>query len=119
MIAKSNSSNNKHLIPKFDSIWIKGFFCSQDLNKHIYDEDGKIDYDKASNGGRLILDLLESKRYELVNSSEKVINGPYTHYSPESPNNDTKKSVLDLFIVSTGLSKHVDSPVHTKKHPKE
>ena len=40
-----------------------------------------------------------------------VENGPYTREDPADPDCDSKKSVLDLIIMSKSLAKYVDSLV--------
>ena len=52
--------------------------------------------------------LLLIIRYCLINSSDKVIGGPFTRYDPANPLEDAKKSVLDLCIVSQELFDYVD-----------
>ena len=59
-------------------------------------------------GGKLVEDLLATEKYVLINSSDKVIIGPYTRYDPSAPDKDSKKSVLDLFIISKELNKYVE-----------
>ena len=54
---------------------------------------------KVSFGGSLVNELLESGKYVLVNSLDKVTGGPWTRIYPANPN---KKSVLDLVTVSEG-----------------
>ena len=63
---------------------------------------------QPSYGGSLICSLLETGRFCLVNSSSKVIGGPYTRYDPADPANDDKQSILDLCIVSSQLMHYVD-----------
>ena len=43
-----------------------------------------------------------------VNAMDNVINGPYTRYDPAAPDDEKKKSTLDLFIISKQLERHVD-----------
>ena len=80
-----------------------------DFNKHI----GEViegNHSKTTEGGKLIKDLLRDDRYVLLNSlREKVKGGPFTRVDPADPNNDDKKSCLDLIIVSRSLVKYVES----------
>ena len=80
-----------------------------DLNKHIEREITKNPNDKITFGGRLLLELLDTDRYKLINGTEVEQGGPYTRYDPSSPNDDEKKSILDLFIVSKNLCKYIDN----------
>ena len=80
-----------------------------DLNRpHIGGLVDKND-DKLSYGGSLIVDLLSSNQYDLVNLSNKTTGGPHTRYSPEDYSDVSKRSCLDLCIVSSGLSPYVKS----------
>lgn len=85
------------------------YFCLiGDLNRHI----GKIipgNRDKVTFGGKKIVHLVESGMYKVINASELVIGGPFTRYDPSDPFNDSKKSALDLCIVSAELSEFVDT----------
>ena len=45
----------------------------------------------------------------LVNASEKATGGPFTRYEPCDPNNNSRKSVLDLVIVSSELETYIES----------
>ena len=79
-----------------------------DFNKHL----GSIIKDnnpKVSHGGKMLNDFLSSDKYVLVNSSDKVSGKPFTRYEPSDPNNEEKKSTLDLVIVSKGLYEYVES----------
>ena len=49
-------------------------------------------------------ELLLSGDFSLVNSSSKVIGGPFTRFDPSDPDN---KSCLDLVIVSVNMNKYV------------
>ena len=85
-----------------------------DMNKHV----GNIikdNHDKISHGGKLIRELLNTKKYVLVNSSNKVKGGPFTRYNPSNPNDNEFKSCLDLIIVSRDLFKHVDEVLIDKE----
>ena len=52
---------------------------------------------------------MDTGNYKLVNTSDKVSGGPFTRVDPGDPNDDTKKSVLDLCIVSKELNNYVKS----------
>ena len=62
-----------------------------DMNKHVGDliEGNSC---KISYGGQLIRDFLKSEKYHLVNSSKKVVGGPFTRYDPSDPTSNQKKS---------------------------
>ena len=80
-----------------------------DLNVHLADKIKGTNKDKLTLGGSMLLDFLDNENYELINATDLVINGPNTRYDPSSPDNEEKKSALDLFIISKDLLKHVDS----------
>ena len=60
--------------------------------------------DKVSAGGRLIRDFLENDNYVLVNSTDKMVDGPFTRIDPAD---ESRKSCLDLIIMSKNLFKYV------------
>ena len=79
-----------------------------DANKHIGDMiEGNNE--KVSKGGELIREFLKDDDYVLVNGTSKVIGGPFTRVDPADPDNDSKKSCLDLVIMSRKLFNFVDS----------
>ena len=78
-----------------------------DANRHLGNY-VKGNHPKTTFGGKLILDLLKSEEYVLVNATDLVVNGPFTHYSPSEPNNPSKKSLLDIIIVSKNFFKYID-----------
>ena len=80
-----------------------------DLNRHVGDIIEGNENDKVSFGGQQIKDLIDTGKYTLVNASKKVIGGPFTRYDPSDPDNDDKKSVLSLCIVSNELFAYVDT----------
>ena len=83
------------------------------MNKHVGDIiEGHRD--KVTFGGRLIRKLLETEKYELVNSTKKVVGGPFTRYDPADPKCLRKKSCLGLVIVSKELSSYVEKLVIDK-----
>ena len=85
-----------------------------DMNKHV----GNIikdNHTKVSHGGKLLRELLNTKKYILVNSTNKVKGGPFTRYNPSNPDDDEFKSCLDLIIVSRDLFKHVDEVLIDKE----
>ena len=79
-----------------------------DLNLHC----GSIvkeNHEKTTIRGKLLRNLLKNKDYVLVNATDKTIGGPFTRYDRTDPSNDGKKSLLDYFIVSSSISKYIDS----------
>lgn len=52
--------------------------------------------------------MIESERYCLINAPEKTIGGPFTRYDPADPENELKRSVLDLVITSVELADFVE-----------
>ena len=80
------------------------FLLIGDLNKRIdFEDSGK----KDSHGGKLVRELLNNGEYILVNKTSKTVGGPYTRYTPEDPNDNNRKSMLDLVIASKNLSKYI------------
>ena len=65
--------------------------------------------ERVSYRGKQLVKLLETGKYILVNSSNLSSGGPYTWYDPSDPKNDSKKSILDLCLVSEDLFLHVES----------
>ena len=86
-----------------------------DLNRHIGDMVEGNEKDKISFGGNLIKDWLETGSYVLVNASNKCVGGPFTRYDPADPNNDEKKSLLSLCIVSKELFPFIEKLVIDKE----
>ena len=78
-----------------------------DANRHIGNYVNG-NHPKTSCGGKLILDLVKGNEYVLVNATDVVVNGPFTHYNPTDPNNVSKKSLLDLVIVSKGIVPYIE-----------
>ena len=77
-----------------------------DINKHVGDIiDGN--HEKVTFGGQLIRNMLKSDKFVLVNSTSKVVGGPFTRYDPSDPKCEIKKSCLDLAIISKELLKYV------------
>ena len=79
-----------------------------DLNRHISNTVVKENHDKVSVGGKLLVEFLQNDRYVLVNATDKLSGGIFTRYDKSDPSNDSKKSLLDLIIVSKNLMKYVD-----------
>ena len=52
--------------------------------------------------------MLESEEYVLVNATDKTKGGPFTRFDRTSPNDDSKKSLLDLVIVSSHLARYIE-----------
>ena len=78
-----------------------------DLNRHI----GlavENNHEKTTLGGKLLLSLLDNEEYVLVNALDKTKGGPFTRFDRRSPNDDSKKSLLDLVIVSRNLLRYVE-----------
>ena len=84
-----------------------------DMNRHLGPYIVGNEKDKLSFGGKQILDLVDSD-YTLVNASSKVVGGPFTRYNPSDPDNESKKSILSLCIVSNDLVKFIDSLIIDK-----
>ena len=85
-----------------------------DMNKHV----GDIipgNHPKCSFGGKLVRKLLSTGKYILVNASSKVEGGPFTRYDPAKPDDEERKSCLELVIVSKNLSKYVEKLTIDKK----
>ena len=86
-----------------------------DLNRLI----GNGEYGVKSNnpkvtfGGSLILDLLKTENFLLLNSSESCVGGPFTRIDPS---NEAIKSCLDLCIISIGLKKYFEKMIIDKEH---
>ena len=74
-----------------------------DLNKQVGDII-KGNTIKESFGGKLIKDLIDTKKYILVNATSKVVGGPFTRFDPANPD---RKSCIDLVMISKELFKHV------------
>ena len=78
-----------------------------DLNCHVGDIIEGNDTD-ISVGGDLIRNLLSTEHYILVNSTDKTEGGPHTRFDPSDPQCLSKKSCLDLAIISSEVMKYVD-----------
>ena len=79
-----------------------------DLNRHIGKKLVPGNHNKVTHAGKLLLGLLEKESLTLVNSTDKVINGPFTRYDVADPDNNVKKSLLDIVVISAELRKYVD-----------
>ena len=77
-----------------------------DFNRHVgnYIKDN---HNKETYAGKLLKDFLDKEDYVLVNATNKVKNGPFTRYDVADPNNDSKKSTLDLVVVSKDLAEYI------------
>ena len=73
-----------------------------DFNKHIGNV-VKDNHDKVTAGGKLVREFLLNEKYVLLNSCDMVENGPFTRIDPSDPNNNERKSCLDLVIMSKYL----------------
>ena len=102
--------NWEKVLQAIDKIESKGelLILQGDLNKHLSIDVPGLKDSRVTYGGKLVDDLIATEKYVVINSSDKVINGPYTRYDPSAPDKDSKKSVLDIFIVSKDLSKFVE-----------
>ena len=78
-----------------------------DVNRHV----GSIvpgNHAKTSVGGKLLIDLLNDGNYVLINALDEVTSGgPFTRYDVGDPNNDAKKSLLDVVIASKALVPYI------------
>ena len=81
-----------------------------DLNKAVGDIIPKNN-PKVSVGGAMVRELIETGKYALANASSKVIGGPNTRYQPGAYLDITKRSCLDLCIVSKSLEKYIETVV--------
>ena len=79
-----------------------------DVNRHV----GDIipgNHDKTSPGGKLLLDLIHTGEYALVNALGVAAGGPFTRYDINDPDNDDKKSAIDLVVVSSALVPFIET----------
>ena len=79
-----------------------------DLNRHISNSVVKENHPKLSVAGKLLLEFLENDKYVLVNATDKTTGGVFTRYDKSDPNDDAKKSLLDMVIVSKDLLKYIE-----------
>ena len=81
-----------------------------DLNRHIGSDHLGVsgNHDKISYGGSLVRDLIDTGDVILVNNTEKVEGGPFTRKDPSFPNDEKKKSCLDLVLISKDLYRCVE-----------
>jgi hypothetical protein len=77
-----------------------------DFNKHIGNDNLGVSGNNGdiSYGGTLVRDLLSTGDYLLINNTEKSVGGPFTRFDPA---NKTRKSCLELVIVSASLEPFV------------
>ena len=80
----------------------------RNLNCHISNTVIKENHPKLSVAGKLLLEFLENDKYVLVNATDKTTGGVFTRYDRSDPNNDAKKSLLDMVIVSKDLLKYIE-----------
>ena len=84
-----------------------------DMNKHVGDIiEGN--HTKITFGGQLIRELLNTKKYVLLNSTNKVRGGPFTRFNPAALENEEMKSCFDLIVISKELLKYVEEVVIDK-----
>ena len=81
-----------------------------DMNKAVGNDHlgVKDNHPKISRGGKYIREFLDNNNYTLVNNLPITVNGPFTRYDPGDPNNEEKKSCLDLVIISNDLLPFVE-----------
>ena len=93
------------VLAKKESLVILG-----DMNKHIGSDHLGVagNHDKVTYGGTLVRDLIENGDMILVNNTEKAEGGPFTRKDPSQPQDDNKKSCLDLALVSKDLFRYID-----------
>ena len=108
--AKNNEVEDRwyRIVTKLKKVEYKGEYSVVigDMNKHVGDIiEGN--HEKVTHGGKLIRELLNTKKYVLINSTNKVKGGPFTRYDPAAPNEEDSKSCLDLIMVSRELLKYV------------
>ena len=99
------------VLSKGESLVILG-----DLNKHVGSDSLGVagNHDKVTFGGALVRDLIDTGDMILVNNTEKAEGGPFTRLEPSNPNDDDKKSCLDLALVSKDLFRYVEKLVIDK-----
>ena len=92
-----------------------------DFNKHIGSDHLGVagNHDKITFGGSLVRDLIDNGDLILVNNTEKAEGGPFTRKDPSNPHDESKKSCLDLALISPDLYKYVESLVIDKKEKYE
>ena len=85
-----------------------------DANRHI----GSIvpgNNENVSYAGRLLNNFLEGDKYTLVNAMNKTVGGPFTFYDRSDSDNNEKKLLLDIVIVSSILTQYIDKfEIHSK-----
>ena len=79
-----------------------------DLNRHISNEIINENHKKSSVAGKLLLEFVSMGDYVLVNSLDCVEGGPFTRFDRSEPTNNSKKSLLDLVVVSSNLVQYID-----------
>ena len=81
-----------------------------DMNKKVGNDHlgVKDNHSQVSRGGEYIRALIDGGEYVIVNNMEICEGGPFTRYDPSDPENDEKKSCLDLAIVSKGLVPYIN-----------
>ena len=80
-----------------------------DLNKAVGNDHPEIteSHGKITRGGNYIRELIQSENYVIVNNTNMCKGGPFTRCDPSDPENNEKKSTLDLAIVSKGIAPYV------------
>ena len=85
-----------------------------DLNKAV----GNIipgNNPKVSVGGAMVRELVETGKYSLANAHPKATGGPNTRYQPGAYDDISKRSCLDICIVSKPLVKYIDKVIIDEK----
>ena len=92
-----------------------------DMNRHVGSDHLGVanNHDKVTYGDSLIRDMVETEDMILVNNTEKAEGGPFTRKDPSNPNDDSKKSCLDLCLISKDLYRYVDKLVIDKEEKYE
>ena len=88
-----------------------------DFNKHIGSDHLGVagNHNKITFGGSLVRDLIDNGDVILVNNTNKAEGGPFTRKDPSNPQDENKKSCLDLALISTDLYRYVDRLVIDKE----
>ena len=106
-----------NVLAEISKIETKGEFVCLigDFNRHVGDIiPGNMN--KKSFGGKLVRDLIDTQKYVLVNATKKAVGGPYTRYDLADPTCESKKSALDLCVVSIELFDYIEKLVIDKTH---
>ena len=88
----------------------ENLIIASDMNRKVGNDDLGIkgNSEEVSHGGLLVRELIASGNYFFANNTDLVEGGPITRIDPS---NNSKGSVLDVFILSKALQKHLDKMV--------